>query len=96
MGNVAFMAEMNGKYAEAEPMLRDVVDLYRKKYGRAHPDTARALNNLGSCVHKRGRYEDAVSILREALDMRRETLGDDHPMVAKSLNNLALTLTNLV
>ncbi len=85
-----------GRYAEAESNLREVVSLREAADaaagGRPSPDTATALNNLGLALQAQGRAADAESPLRDALAIRRSVLDAGHPDLAQTLTNLGLLL----
>ncbi|MFM7449309.1 MAG: tetratricopeptide repeat protein [Leptolyngbyaceae cyanobacterium] len=90
LNSLAQLYASQGRYEEAEPLLREALQLRRELLGERNPDVATSLNNLALLYNAQGRYEEAEPLYREALQLRRELLGDRHPDVATSLNNLAL------
>ncbi len=74
------MVIVSGEYAEAEPLCRDALAMYRRLYGQAdHPDLARSLNNLGSLFLDQGKFAEAEPFCRDALAMYRRLHGKaDH------------------
>jgi serine/threonine protein kinase/Flp pilus assembly protein TadD len=54
---------------EAERMTREAIELHRKYNGDNHPQTARALSQLGSLLANQGKHEQAEAYLRESLDI---------------------------
>ena len=78
-----------GKYSEAIPLAKEVLALYEKALGPAHPDVATSLNNLAELYQRQGRYGEAEPLHRRSLALREKALGQEHPDVATSLNNLA-------
>ena len=78
------------KPAEAEPLLREALDMRRRLLGD-HPDVAQSMNFLGFALFDKGDDDTAERLFRESLAMRRRFLGE-HMDVAQSLNNLGLTL----
>ena len=78
-----------GKFAAAEPLLKDALAVYRQKLGNQSPRVAVALNELASCHHKQGEYLEAEPLCKEALAIDEKVLGPDTPSVASTANNLA-------
>ncbi len=60
-----------GRYAEAEPLLREALALFRGELGEQHSATGRALINLASVRRACGDYDGAVELYQQALDSRR-------------------------
>ena len=79
-----------GRYAEAEPLLLQTLEIVREQLGDRHPSVATSLNNLAVLYETQGRYGEAEPLYQQALEISREQLGDRHPHVATSLNNLAV------
>ena len=50
IARIGFLLQVQRKFDQAEPVLREVVDLRRKVQGKKHPDYAIALNNLALCL----------------------------------------------
>ena len=80
------------RYAEAEPLYRQVLAIREQAMGPDHPDTALSLNDLGVMILAQDRYAEAEPLFRRALAIREAVLGPDHPDTATSLNNLAVLL----
>ena len=78
-----------GRYGEAEPRLKQALEIHRRVLGDDHPATATSFNNLALLYRAQGRYGEAEPLFQKALAIRRRILGDDHPDTASSLNNLA-------
>ncbi|MBV8648920.1 tetratricopeptide repeat protein, partial [Paludibacterium sp.] len=72
----ARIVELNGagRYADAVPLAKQVLDLRQKKSGTQDQDYASALNNLAVLYKALGRYEDAQPVLEQSLDIRRKVL----------------------
>lgn len=81
-----------GKYAEAEPVAREALDLRRAVLGPSHPTVASSLDDLGVMLLVGGRMDEAEPLMREALRIRRAELPADDPLLAVGLNNLAYVL----
>jgi tetratricopeptide (TPR) repeat protein len=81
-----------GQYAQAEPLLRQVLAIFRRVQGPEHPDTVNSLNNLAVNLASQGKHSEAEVLLRQALAICRKAQGEPHVDTAKILNNLATTL----
>ena len=89
LNNLAELYRAQGRYADAEPLYLEALEIKRTALGAAHPDTATSLNNLAQLYRAQGRYADAEPLYHEALEIFRTALGAAHPDTATSLNNLA-------
>ena len=74
--------------AAAEQFLR-ALELWEAALGPDHPDTLKAVNNLGQTRARQQRPAEAEALYRRALDGRRRALGDDDPYTLITMNNLA-------
>ena len=81
--------EALGELQEAEPLLRQALEIRRTALGEEHPSFATSLNNLGALYCLTGRYAEAEPLLRQAMEIRCTALGEEHPEFATNLNNLA-------
>jgi tetratricopeptide (TPR) repeat protein len=82
----------SGKYAEATPLLRQALAVYKEALGPKHPRTATVGNDLAENLRAQGKAREAEAQARQVLAVREELLGPQHPETAQSLNNLALNL----
>ena len=89
INNLAVVLQAQGRYAEAEALYGQALEIGRATLGEAHPDYATHLNNLAGVVEDQGRYAEAEALYRQALEITQATLGEDHPAYATRLNNLA-------
>src|SRR6056297_327273 len=85
----ALTVEAQGRYAEAEGLYREALEIDRATIGEGHPTYAIRLNNLAGVVKAQGRSSEAEGRFREALEIGRATIGEGHPDYATGLNNLA-------
>jgi CHAT domain-containing protein/tetratricopeptide (TPR) repeat protein len=81
------------KYAAAEDLFREVLQLRRRVLGEDHPDTAQGYNYLAFVLDEQGKYADARPLFNKALAIQRKVLGEEHPETAAIYNNLAYNLT---
>jgi CHAT domain-containing protein len=89
LNNLGQVTKAEGRYADAEPAIKQSLAIREKVLGRDHVDVARSLNNLADLYQRQARYADAEPIYKRALDIRERTVGPDHPDTAASVNNLA-------
>src|SRR3569833_665868 len=90
--NVAQSHVHLGKYAEAEPMHRQALELTEKALGAEHPDTLASMNNLAILLSNQGRYEEAEPMYRQTLELREKAFGAEHTATLASMKNLAFLL----
>ncbi|TVQ20865.1 MAG: tetratricopeptide repeat protein, partial [Leptolyngbya sp. DLM2.Bin15] len=48
-----------GRYAEAEPLLLQTLEIFREQLGDRHPDISKSLYDLANLYQAQGRYEEA-------------------------------------
>ena len=59
-----------GNYAEAMPILRDVVESNERALGMEHPTVASSLHNLALLLWRMGRSEEAIPYQARAVKIR--------------------------
>ncbi|HMB05209.1 MAG TPA: tetratricopeptide repeat protein [Isosphaeraceae bacterium] len=79
-----------GKFAEAEPLFKQVLNIREKSLGPEHPDVATSLEALGALYAKQGKHAEAETYLKRALAIYEKTLGPDHPHVARCCAKMGL------
>jgi tetratricopeptide (TPR) repeat protein len=84
--------EKQGQYTKAEPHWRQYCDACLQLFGKKHPRTITAYNNLASNLDDQGKYAEANTIYENVLDLHRELFGGHHPDTATSYCNLAVNL----
>jgi tetratricopeptide (TPR) repeat protein len=89
LNNLASLYQLQGRYAEAEPLYERALLIREQQLGAEHPDTAASRNNLASLYRQQGRYTEAEPLYKRALLIREQQLGAEHPDTAASRNNLA-------
>src|SRR5579871_6107284 len=75
----------NGKYADAVPLAKQVIELRRKLDGPKDRDYASALANLAMLDKSLGQFEEAQPLLEQSLAIRREILKPADPLIAANL-----------
>jgi tetratricopeptide (TPR) repeat protein len=80
-----------GKYREAEPLHRMVLEVRQEVLGRRQPDTLRSEAILADDLYSQGKYRDAEPLYEEVLEGLKETCGDEHPETLAVKDKLAKT-----
>jgi serine/threonine protein kinase/Tfp pilus assembly protein PilF len=81
-----------GRGAEAETIVRRVLQVRVETLGEDHRETLSARNQLADLLWSAGQLDEVEQLDRKTLEIRRRLLGEDHPDTLKSLNGLAVTL----
>ena len=87
--NLAWMIELQGRHAEAERLLGQVLADREQILGDAHPDAQTTRFALAETMVGQGRHSEAEDLLERVLANRERVLGDEHPDTAKARNALA-------
>ncbi len=74
-----------GRFAEAVPLLDNVLRIRRARLGPNHSSTARALEQLADLRGRSGQKVEAADLYSKALAIRLPKLGNDHPDVLLTL-----------
>lgn len=78
-----------GAFEKSGEQFAFALDLWESQLGPEHPDTLKAVNNLGQTFSRRGIDDKAEALYRRALEGRLRVLGEDDPYTLASMNNLA-------
>jgi eukaryotic-like serine/threonine-protein kinase len=90
MSTLAGVYAAQGKYAEAEPLYRDTVEIARRALGPEHPATLVTLSDFAFMYQAEGKYALAEALVAQALAGRRHALGSEHLDTIASAADLAL------
>ena len=83
-----------GRFAEAEPLFRDLLATRRRVDGPNHVNTLGVAGNLGSTLLNQGKHSAAEVVLRDTLGRQRATLGPEHKNTLVTAGNFAVALQN--
>ncbi|HEV2095686.1 MAG TPA: tetratricopeptide repeat protein, partial [Chthoniobacterales bacterium] len=83
-----------GRYGDAENVLRMVVDMRQRILGGEHPETLRSRNRLAYAQYRQGKYSEAIADFRQIVALEENVLGPTHPETLLSRNGLAIALDN--
>ena len=89
LNNLGQLLRRTARTDEAEPVLREALEIRRAAFKTNHPLLANSLMQYGQLQNQLGHYDVAERYMREALEMRLTVLGPDHPLVGTAYNNLA-------
>ena len=87
--NLAMLYCLQGKYADAEPLLHRSLAIMEKA-DPEHIETSAILEQLAGLCEVQGRYAATELILQRSLAIRERALGPDHPHVANVLKHMAV------
>ncbi|RMF76483.1 MAG: serine/threonine protein kinase [Planctomycetota bacterium] len=93
--SLADALQMAGRYDEAEALLREAIEIYRRRATADNPAYYRALNVLGASLTARRHFADAEPIIAEELEGARRLRPAGHPQLVAALNNYARVLSSL-
>lgn len=75
------------QYAQAEPLLGEIVELMEPHYGSDHPMLYNTRLNLASAIKNQGRLDEAQQHFEELLEQVEESSGPDHPTTLNIKHN---------
>ena len=93
--NLASVLWYQERYAQAAPIMRRLLAIYRSEYGEEHIDVGIIANNTAMLYHAWGKHKEAEPFYKTALEIKRQALGEDHPDVVAILGNYANLLIML-
>ncbi|MBX9719872.1 MAG: tetratricopeptide repeat protein, partial [Candidatus Obscuribacterales bacterium] len=91
--NEAQLAELKGKYPEAEKMYKASLETCSAICGPSHPYCAFILTGLAELYRKQSRYEEAEQRLKEAQKIFETKYASEHPDIAETMVRLAKVLS---
>jgi tetratricopeptide (TPR) repeat protein len=80
------------RFAEAEELLRSLLDDRCGLRGPTHPDTLITRDKLADAIMMQGRYAEAERMYRRITTDQHQVLGPDHPRVLATAIDLAYSL----
>ena len=79
---------LQSRAKEAEPLLREALEIRLTMLGDADWRTAEAKSLLGLCLAALEQYEDAESLLSQSYATLKEVRGEDHTITKQTLDRL--------
>jgi hypothetical protein len=89
MSNLAMLLQAQGKLGEAEPLMRETLEVQRATLGPKHLDTLTSMNNLATLLRAQGKLAEAAMLFKETLEGFRAALGPQHPYTLSTEHWLA-------
>ena len=62
INNLGMLLEDQGKYDEAELLMRELVQAVREVLGDRHPHTLRSIGNLRGLLEAQGKHDEAARL----------------------------------
>jgi tetratricopeptide (TPR) repeat protein len=84
MNSLAMVLKDQGKYEQAEEMLRQALRLRETVLGKEHPSTLMSMNNLAGVLMDQGKYERAEEMLQQSWSYRIQPLSSP-PLAQRDL-----------
>ena len=81
-----------GKFAQAQPLFEEALEIKRRLLTDEHPDTASAYNNVAYNLESLGKFAQAQPKYQKSLEILRRLLTDDHPDTAQLYSNVGASL----
>ncbi len=94
-GRLARACLRQRKFAEAERLMVEGVEIEQRRKGDAHLDTWRARGALAAIQIQQRKFGPAAEILQEIVPLLRHRLPEDHPGLLHEKANLAAALQGL-
>ena len=92
-GHLSFALNTLGRHAEAEAVLRPLLEPLRNDDTAERVLLPETLGTLASAVSAQGRTDEAIALQREAVSAMEHLYGKDNPIISETLNNLARVLS---
>ena len=83
------MLWQRGRFAEAEPFLRESVEYHRARYGDDHGDTIYLVQNLAVVLEEQDRLEESLELTEAAVEAALRKAGPNSHMAHTGRGNLA-------
>ena len=81
-----------GKYWEAEPLMKRAKEICEKQLGMNHHRTGTCIHALAILYMHQKKFKDAEVLIRRALDISTSELGTNHPETLKLIQNHIICL----
>jgi len=74
LNNLAALYQSQGRYAEAQPLYQQALEMTKRLFVGDHPDIAQSLNNLAVLLAATHRYPEAFERMKEAAAMENRLI----------------------
>ncbi|HEY2684427.1 MAG TPA: tetratricopeptide repeat protein [Steroidobacteraceae bacterium] len=89
MGTLGYILVQTGKYAEADAVLHETLDIERSVFGQDNPRVSFVEESLSTLYAYTGDLKHAISLAQDALKLTTAQVGSHHYMHAYRLDGLA-------
>jgi tetratricopeptide (TPR) repeat protein len=93
--NLGMINQFRGRFVDAEPFIRDALEVRLRLFSPDHPDVLQSQMSLAVLLNELRRPVDAEPLFREVAERSARTLAPDHPNVLIAWQGLAATLNQL-
>lgn len=76
-----------GSYAEAERILREIIELKGKRFAKNQTDVGNVKNYLAAVLMEQGKTGEVLELLAHSLDIFRKKYSESHPAYIKTKHN---------
>jgi len=94
MGNLAAVLDRQGKYADAEAMNRQTLEIREEVLGKTHPDTLISVYCLAYLLQNKQEYEEASILYERACTSYKLSLGSEYPTTKACVNHYSAMLNS--
>ncbi len=91
--SLAMALTNQGKYAEAERIIRVMLRVHTRTRGAEHPNTLKAASHLATPLAGQGKFAEAERIGRAVLEAQTRILGRSHSDTFQTASRLAISLS---
>jgi CHAT domain-containing protein/tetratricopeptide (TPR) repeat protein len=88
--NLAVTYMALGKYADAEPLLRQAIEIRREVLGQTHPALASSLGELATLQLHTGKFAEAEQNFKRTIEIYSLSGDENNPDLARNLHALGL------
>jgi tetratricopeptide (TPR) repeat protein len=86
--NLSYSLTELGHYAEAEKLLRESLDTWRRVGGPENWWVVKTMKDLALVLSREGRYVEAEKLATDSTNISRRVFGPENPLTASSVYNL--------
>ncbi|KAH6637141.1 hypothetical protein F5144DRAFT_207538 [Chaetomium tenue] len=90
MGRLGFTYRKQGRWKEAEKLVKMVYELRSKVLGEIHDSTLTSMGQLAIIWWNQGRLDEALELMRRRVKFYQQTLSPDHPRTSKKYHSSLL------
>jgi hypothetical protein len=95
MGLLASVLFSQGKYADAEAMNRQTLEISEEVLGKTHRDTLMSFYCLAYLLQNRHKYKEASILYQRECTGYKSSLGSDHPTTKACVDHYSIMLNTL-